>query len=191
MRPHKAIYLFAIIFGTMSVSFAVFEVFYLNHPVIHTIVGFDSKLYHLLLHVVLSLFLSLLLTKILWWAGDILKWKLQPKIRIGEVLINEDLLTRDQLNEALKEQNTKIGEILVYAGRLTQNQLGAALKDQRSASNRIGKILQERGYITEKDIQWALTPKARKFGEILIDKEFLTPFEMEYALAFQTGQEIR
>jgi predicted NBD/HSP70 family sugar kinase len=47
------------------------------------------------------------------------------------------------------------------------------------------------GFITEKDIRWALGQKARKLGKVLTGKEFITPFEMEYALAVQPGKDLR
>jgi len=41
-------------------------------------------------------------------------------MQLGEMLVNEGLITKEQLNEALeiqkKEQNKKIGEILIELG---------------------------------------------------------------------------
>ncbi len=250
MRPAKAIHIFIVIFGINCVSFAVSEIFYPDLFVVQMLAMFDNPLYNFLLNLLFLLLLTMLLTKIICMACDRLKWKIQPKLKIGEVLINEDLVTNEQLNEAMTEQNLKTGEILIQTGRLKQDQLEDALKKQKNPSTMIGNILIEMGYVSEKDvqwalkqkaqrtlnlmmgemlvqaeklkqkqldaglkfqrmsrkmighilremgyvseidIQWALKQKARKLGEILIDKGLLTPFDLAYALAVQTGEEI-
>ena len=58
------------------------------------------------------------------------------KIRIGELLIQQGLLTQDQLKAALGDQKRtgrKLGRVLIDNGYLSEDQLGAALAQQLQA----------------------------------------------------------
>jgi murein DD-endopeptidase MepM/ murein hydrolase activator NlpD len=63
------------------------------------------------------------------------QWSNTPeKVRIGEVLLQKGLITKNELTLALLAQpNTplKLGEILVQQGRLTRQQLNQVLKEQQ------------------------------------------------------------
>lgn len=61
--------------------------------------------------------------------------KEEPKKPIGEMLVEENVLTRNELDQALKKQNEekekKLGEILVEEKLLTENQLKNFLSKQK------------------------------------------------------------
>jgi len=55
------------------------------------------------------------------------------KIRLGEILIQQKLLTEDKLNAALDEQKRsgrKLGRVLINAGHVSEEQIGSALARQ-------------------------------------------------------------
>ncbi|MEM7234294.1 MAG: PQQ-binding-like beta-propeller repeat protein, partial [Planctomycetota bacterium] len=53
----------------------------------------------------------------------------------------------------------RIGEILVRSGRLDQNNLDRALEEATASGKLVGKVLLERGHISEEDVQAALKMK--------------------------------
>ncbi len=68
----------------------------------------------------------------------------KPKRRLGEQLIDDGLITQDQLEKALaesKESKTPVGSALVKLGFITLEQLKAALADQQGVN-----------YVTEKEL---------------------------------------
>jgi len=55
------------------------------------------------------------------------------KIRLGEILLQQNLLAESQLKAALEEQKRsgrKLGRILIDSGFLTEEQIGGALARQ-------------------------------------------------------------
>lgn len=94
--------------------------------------------------------------------------------RVGELLLEEGLLTRAQLNEALAEQKElggRIGDICVRKGFLQAQQVEQALARRRREKPRLGAILVEKGLITQAQLDAALTMQQRsggKLGEILV-----------------------
>ena len=58
---------------------------------------------------------------------------MNKKIRLGDVLLNEGIITKDQLGEALTRQmetKTKIGETLIEMGFATEKQIASSLTRQ-------------------------------------------------------------
>jgi len=64
------------------------------------------------------------------------------------------------------KQKKKLGQILLEAGVISQHQLRDALEDQKRYSGKLGTILLERRFITEKDFFSALT---RQLGIPAVD----------------------
>ena len=110
------------------------------------------------------------------------KW-FKPKL--GEVLLDEGFVTEQELEEALAEQQMKLGEILLQQGSITQAQLKETLEEQSRAYKRLGVILRERGYVTDKDIQRALAQSSRRLGQILEEKGFVRGYELHLGLGRQ------
>ena len=106
----------------------------------------------------------------------------EQKFKLGEMLLHEGLLTEKQLRLSLRQQRFKIGDVLVRAGKVTQKQLRHALEYQKKAPSKIGEIFKALGYATDKDIQWALQRRGRRLGEILIESDYLGTDEIQYAL---------
>lgn len=58
---------------------------------------------------------------------------------IGEILIQEHLVTEEQLDKAVETQNKKIGEILIDQGALSKDKLDEALEKQEEVNKNIKK----------------------------------------------------
>lgn len=81
--------------------------------------------------------------------------------RFGELLIEEGLITPDQLEQALRMQREietyqPLGQILVTRGWLTRRQLVGVLRRHRN-SVRLGELLVRTRHITPEQLQVALT----------------------------------
>jgi hypothetical protein len=61
--------------------------------------------------------------------------------RIGEILIEKGILTREQVEKGLKEQHRLLGEVLLSHGALTQEQIEMALSIQKNTRNRVKKTI--------------------------------------------------
>ncbi len=69
------------------------------------------------------------------------RWMVKP--RLGEILVSEGYITKEELEGALSLQGLKFGEILVSEGRITREQLNEALDIQKKVPMKIGEILKE------------------------------------------------
>jgi len=109
-----------------------------------------------------------------------LKW-FRP--RLGEILISRGYITKEELEDALEEQQLRLGDVLVNSGRITETELEKALKVQKvKPSKRLGALLVELGHSKEKDIQWAYNQINRRLGKILIDKGLITDYDLKRVL---------
>ena len=96
------------------------------------------------------------------------------------------MITQDQLDEALYIQQMHIGEILIYGGRITEEQRDHALAVQKKKYRLYGKILIDLGYSTKEDVRWALREMNKKIGRILRNKGLITDYDMTCALSLKT-----
>jgi type IV pilus assembly protein PilB len=75
---------------------------------------------------------------------------------------------------------TRIGELLVNNGIITETQLQEALGLQKSNKKKLGEILVELGYLTSKDLIWMLSEQADiPFVDIrpeMLDKKLINTF---------------
>ena len=103
--------------------------------------------------------------------------KAAPKpSRIGEILVEEKVVTEDQLKRALKvqaamEQGRQLSEIFVELGYATKKAISVAIA-KHGKSLRIGDMLVEQGIITEEDVDKAIGIQKEKsipFGEVLLE----------------------
>jgi hypothetical protein len=112
--------------------------------------------------------------------------------RLGELLIEDKLITRDQLDEALRVQGTvraylPLGQILLMQGVLTRAQLTTSLKRHRKRA-RLGELLISAGHITPTQLETALArqqQKRRPLGATLISLGYVTEQTMREALCAQ------
>jgi tetratricopeptide (TPR) repeat protein len=127
--------------------------------------------------------------------------------RLGTVLLERHLITREQLQSALDAQDAaaaagehqKIGEILVQQGAITREQLSCALvaldrlRQVASPVPRLGSYLLDHHFITAEQLQAALEAQdsaaqaghPQKIGEILVQLGALTREQLEHALREQ------
>ncbi|MBO1317914.1 GspE/PulE family protein [Acanthopleuribacter pedis] len=93
--------------------------------------------------------------------------------------------------EPVEEQPRErpIGEILVEEGIVSREQLDRALRIQQKlkSKRRIGRILIELDFVKESDLDEIMIKYARKIrlGDLLVEREFITPTDLEEALLAQ------
>jgi N-acetylglucosaminyldiphosphoundecaprenol N-acetyl-beta-D-mannosaminyltransferase len=73
----------------------------------------------------------------------LLEQQLNPNLKLGEILIHNNSLSLSQLKFYLKNQNVKFGQLLVEKKIIKENNLQNLLSLQNNADNRLGKILIE------------------------------------------------
>jgi type IV pilus assembly protein PilB len=112
--------------------------------------------------------------------------------RLGEFLLQEGLITRGQLQEALRAQgevrpsHLLLGQILVDQKAITRRQLVDML--DRYGRPRLGEILVAIKAITREQLEFALEQQQRtglRLGDILVKLSFVTEREMKQALCAQ------
>lgn len=112
--------------------------------------------------------------------------------KIGEILVEEGLITESQLREALRVQNglntyKPIGQILVDQKVITQKQLNFLL-DRHGKRPRLGEVLIRSGVLTREHLEIALDHQKRaglRLGEVLVGLRFITEETMRQALCIQ------
>lgn len=121
--------------------------------------------------------------------------------RLGDILLRRGLLDRYQLQCALARQRLSrlpLGEILVAEGFLRPDDLAAALAVQAEERGRwpaparsrplLGRLLVEKGLVTESGLQRALLEQRRRgglLGEILVRRGYITRGQLAAALEEQ------
>lgn len=138
---------------------------------------------------------------------------------LGEILVNEKIISVEQLNDALNRQkeelsyplgkilvdmkfinpsdlkraidilgkSERIGDYLVQQSLISKDQLSEALAAQKEDDKLLGKILLDLGYIDRDKLVKALMDQTNKpkLGEWLISKGLLSPVNLKVALRFQ------
>ena len=125
------------------------------------------------------------------------------KKRIGEYLVEQKLITENQLEEALHEQKNAfthkfIGEIFIEKEILSKEDFEKALEDfmicdeinKDKTKILLGNILVKCKAVTQEQLNASLKvqieSKEKKYiGEILIDEEYLTVHQLEVYLKNQ------
>ena len=116
--------------------------------------------------------------------------------RIGELLIEQQAATPDQVERAAAEQvkmrEKRIGDILVSRNIVTSDQLVSALEQQaRMPMVRIGEALMSLGMIDIQDLQAALRQqeldRSVPLGEILVRSGVVTRPDLQVAMARKMG----
>jgi hypothetical protein len=137
-----------------------------------------------------------------------------PWRQLGELLVAEELLTEDELEQALSEQ-ARSGQILVANGYLSAFSLARVLSEQHGvqlsrkegapapqgpvpakpepAWRPLGKLLVDMEFLTESQLERALAAQrdeGGRLGEILVTRGLLSGAELAQALAEQHGVEL-
>jgi type IV pilus assembly protein PilB len=84
--------------------------------------------------------------------------KQQVYMPLGEVCVDLKFVSRDQLKKVLTSHQNRIpiGELLANLGLVTPEQIQESLKEQKTSGKKIGQVLIEKGFITEKALISAL-----------------------------------
>jgi hypothetical protein len=134
---------------------------------------------------------------------------------LGALLVAKGLLTENQLQWALSEQQRSgrlVGEILVESGTISAFSLARALTEQHGVEIQsatkpepetpappppavwrpLGKLLVEEGFLTREQLHQALARQQeshgrRKLGEVLVAEGFLSGIDLARALTKQNG----
>lgn len=116
--------------------------------------------------------------------------------QIGEILVQDNDVSRNELNEALAQQQDSrskpLGKYLVGNKIVNPEQLEAALKRQKNMpSLKLGEILISEGLISDNQLEDALrhqkSERRKPLGEILIDKGIISREQIQQALAKKLG----
>ncbi len=116
--------------------------------------------------------------------------------RIGEVLIEHQAATAQQVERAAQQQSQlrkqKLGDILVTRNIVTAEQLLAALDEQsRMPMVRIGEALMSLGLVTDKQLTAALAQQQQDrnvpLGELLVRSGAVSRSDLQVAMARKMG----
>ena len=83
----------------------------------------------------------------------LLEQQLNPELKLGEILLKNNSLSLPQLKFYLKNQNVKFGELLVDKKIIKQGNLQELLSLQTDADRRLGKILIEQKNATPEQVE--------------------------------------
>lgn len=88
----------------------------------------------------------------------------QSFMRIGEILVSMQAISFSDLLESLRgyRAQCKLGQLLIMEGLITKPQLENALKRQGEAGGLMGEILVELGYCTADQVQGALAVQKKQ-----------------------------
>jgi type IV pilus assembly protein PilB len=114
------------------------------------------------------------------------------EIRLGQILVDEGLITTRQLESALKEQASRsgyapLGKLLVDRGLVTQKQVNLVL-ERSDKRPRLGDVLLRNGSITPERLEDALAEQRarhRPLGQVLVQLGYVTDEAMRQALGIQ------
>jgi hypothetical protein len=113
-----------------------------------------------------------------------------PRRLLGEILVEEGLITRRQLDAALRVQaeerpQTPIGELLVEQGAIRPEQLDAVLD-----KHRLGNLLVAMSVITREQLEsalWRQRLTGRRLAEVLFQLRYVTEDQLRQALGRHFG----
>jgi type IV pilus assembly protein PilB len=112
--------------------------------------------------------------------------------RLGELLIQEGLITQEQLDEALQTQASgasyvPLGQILIDRNLVTRNQLTAILARYRKRLL-VGQILVKAKVLTEERLKGALSYQRKtglRLGDALVQLGLVTETQLRQAICAQ------
>ena len=113
-------------------------------------------------------------------------------LRLGDLLVAEDLATQSQVQTALRVQSQSktylpLGHILVAQKVITRSQLQSVLERYRRRS-KLGELLVKTHLLTSEQLATALAEQRRwkqSLGEVVIRLKFVTEEQMRRALCLQ------
>ena len=112
------------------------------------------------------------------------KWRFH-RPRLGKIMKALNYISEEDLRKALAQQKLRLSDILVQAGRITPAQKDFALALQKKKNKLIGEILIELGFITKKELFWALKERNKKIGSILKEMNLVSDYDIDCALMLE------
>jgi hypothetical protein len=113
----------------------------------------------------------------------------RPRRLLGEILVDEGLITRNELDAALKAQaerpHTPIGQLLVERGTIKRELLDAVLD-----KHRLGKLLLAMNVITSEQLDnalWRQRVTGLRLAEVLLKLRYVGEDQLRQALARHYG----
>ncbi len=106
----------------------------------------------------------------------------------GHFLLNQNIITAEQLRAALEVKNSthaKLGAMAIDAGYMTAEQVDTVHEEQKRVDKRIGDIAIEMNFITKDRVEALLAQQKTAnvvLGQALIDLGYLTNKQFEDAL---------
>ena len=104
------------------------------------------------------------------------------KARLGQQLLDRNLVTRDQLHDALRRQRqsyARLGDILLDELLISCDQLNQAFKEHAEFPGELlGQFLVRKGYLSAQDLDRAMSLQAMRFrslGAVLTQMELVDP----------------
>lgn len=181
MIAKSKVYLFVVFFAVFMTGYLLLPIFPATNGLARIFDIFRDPALNFAFLIFSFLLISLLLTLFFYVMGCIVRGRDKERARIGEVLVSEGLIDSDDLQEALQEQTRRLGEILVKGGRITSGQRDEALRVQKKTKKKIGDVLQELGYATPEDVDWADKQMERRLGEILLENKKISDYDLTCA----------
>jgi hypothetical protein len=89
----------------------------------------------------------------------------------------------EQTDETRRQGQPKLGKVLVSEGYITEKELETALSEQR---DRLGEVLVKSDRVTAEQLHTALDfqkTESIKIGEVLKEMGYITPQDLDWALA--------
>lgn len=112
-------------------------------------------------------------------------WDFTPS-KLGDILVKQNLLTSQELDQALRKQkqmpHTKLGEILVLNNQLSLPELRFYLHNQKI---KLGEVLVEKKLIKQKKLEEVLGLSRQEkclLGDFLVREGLISPEELTLAL---------
>lgn len=107
---------------------------------------------------------------------------------VGNYLVSKDLITAEQLNDVLREQNkvrVKLGLIAVAEGLMSQEEADRVNQLQSIMDKRFGDIAVEKGYLTEAQVESLLKKQGNAylaFAQTLENMQLMSIEQLEQYL---------
>jgi len=89
---------------------------------------------------------------------EALETQRREKKLLGEIIVDLGFTTKEKLDSTLARQyGSRLGEFLIGRGLISFDQLQSAMDEQRNSMKSLGEILIDKGYIAEADLMEGLS----------------------------------
>ncbi|MFH2138838.1 MAG: hypothetical protein ABII88_10035 [Candidatus Omnitrophota bacterium] len=119
--------------------------------------------------------------------------KKNKKKQIGQLLIEKNLITQEQLEKALEVQLQEgglVGQILVKLKYVTSEQIEESIYEQTHTAQKLENILLDIGIITQEQLDKALEMQTKKGGslfQLIIEMGYLSEEDLVSTMVTQYG----